>query len=110
MPLNADGKKFVKLSGKWNEYCDMVKCNEDGSVPEGLQPRRLWTCTEKPKSDYYSFTHFAHKLNSSEGIRMPLPSDSRCVRVLLGSADCWGCMGLWHQVPASLCAECRSLK
>jgi hypothetical protein len=30
----------------------------------------------KPEGDKYGFTHFAHKLNSSEGVS-PLPSDSR---------------------------------
>lgn len=30
----------------------------------------------KPEGDKYGFTHFAHKLNSSEGV-IPLPSDSR---------------------------------
>jgi hypothetical protein len=30
----------------------------------------------KPEGDKYGFTHFAHKLNSSEGVN-PLPSDSR---------------------------------
>lgn len=30
----------------------------------------------KPEGDKYSFTHFAHKLMSSEGVN-PLPSDSR---------------------------------
>ena len=34
-------------------------------------------CREKPVDDPYSFTHFAHELNScADGIN-PLPSDSR---------------------------------
>lgn len=32
--------------------------------------------TPKPEGDKYGFTHFAHKLNSSEDVN-PLPSDSR---------------------------------
>ncbi len=39
---------------------------------------RLWTCADKPKGDYYSFTKYAHALNSSANVRKPLPSDSRC--------------------------------
>uniref|UniRef100_A0A7S0RQA2 Oxysterol-binding protein n=1 Tax=Chlamydomonas leiostraca TaxID=1034604 RepID=A0A7S0RQA2_9CHLO len=74
---DKDGKKHIKLTGKWNEYCDMVKCDAEGNVPADATPTRLWTCNEKPKNDYYSFTNFAHKLNSSDGIRVPLPSDSR---------------------------------
>ena len=33
-------------------------------------------CTPKPEDDPYSFTQFAHTLNSCEGVN-PLPSDSR---------------------------------
>lgn len=75
----TDGKKQFKLTGKWNEYCDMVKCDEEGNVAADATVTRMWTCNEKPKGDYYTFTNFAHMLNSSDGIRVPLPSDSRSV-------------------------------
>lgn len=56
---------------------DAVQCDAAGVPLTGAQVKRLWTCAPKPANDYYSFTQFAHKLNSSEGIRTPLPSDSR---------------------------------
>ena len=34
-------------------------------------------CREKPADDPYSFTHFAHELNSCKDGINPLPSDSR---------------------------------
>ncbi|PNW85958.1 hypothetical protein CHLRE_03g199759v5 [Chlamydomonas reinhardtii] len=74
---DKDGVKRVKLTGKWSQYADAVRCDAEG-VPLPDEPvKRLWTCAAKPVGDYYSFTTFAHKLNSSEGIRAPLPSDSR---------------------------------
>lgn len=51
--------------------------------------QRLWTCEKRPANDYYSFTNFAHKCNSSEGIRVPLPSDSRCVCVSAFTLCVW---------------------
>lgn len=74
---DKDGVKRVKLSGKWSSHCDAVRCDEAGNPAPGAETKRLWTCTPKPVNDYYSFTTFAHRLNSSEGIRKPLPSDSR---------------------------------
>jgi hypothetical protein len=81
--VHADGKKHIKLSGKWNAFVNMVPCDEEGNVVEGQEPTRMWTCNEKPKGDYYTFTNFAHQLNGCEGMREPLPSDSRWV-VLVG--------------------------
>ncbi|PNG65296.1 Oxysterol-binding protein-related protein 3C, partial [Tetrabaena socialis] len=72
-----DGAKRVKLSGKWSQYADAVRCGPDGVPLPDAESKRLWTCTPKPAGDYYSFTAFAHRLNSSEGVRAPLPSDSR---------------------------------
>lgn len=74
---DSDGTKKIKMYGKWNSYVDMVPCGPDGEPVPDVPPRRLWTCTEKPKDDYYSFGKFTHKISSSEGIREPLPSDSR---------------------------------
>mmetsp|Transcript_11385 Transcript_11385/g.19976 ORF Transcript_11385/g.19976 Transcript_11385/m.19976 type:complete len:456 (-) Transcript_11385:826-2193(-) len=74
---DAEGVKQIMLSGKWNSYCDMVRCDAAGEPLPDVEPQRMWTCTEKPKGDYYSSTHYANKLNSSEGIKVPLPSDSR---------------------------------
>lgn len=74
---DKEGVKRVKLTGKWNSHCDMAVCDADGMVAPDVEPIRLWTCEAKPKGDYYSFTNYAHKLNSSEGIKTPLPSDSR---------------------------------
>lgn len=90
MPPCPDGVKRVKLSGKWSSHCDAVRCDEAGNPAPGAEPKRLWTCTPKPVNDYYSFTAFAHRLNSSEGIRKPLPSDSRCGREGVGGSA-WGC-------------------
>lgn len=64
------------LSGKWNSHLDACKCDADGDPLPDATPIRLWTCREKPESDPYSFTHFAHELNKCEGVN-PLPSDSR---------------------------------
>lgn len=74
---DADGMKRLRLSGKWVSHCDSVPCNAEGEALEGAEPKRLWTCTPRPAGDYYGFTSFAHRLNSSEGIKVPLPSDSR---------------------------------
>ena len=73
----AAGKKVILVSGKWNSHCDMVPCDDSGAPLAGKQPTRMWTCTEKPKGDYYSFSYFTHKISSAENIREPLPSDSR---------------------------------
>lgn len=75
--VDSAGKKVILLSGKWNSHCDMVPCDDSGAPLAGQQPTRMWTCTEKPKGDYYSFSYFTHKISSSENIREPLPSDSR---------------------------------
>ena len=54
-----------------------VKCDESGEALPGEEPLELWRCTPKPVDDPYSFTTFAHTLNScADGIN-PLPSDSR---------------------------------
>ncbi|GFH19810.1 uncharacterized protein HaLaN_16828, partial [Haematococcus lacustris] len=74
---DKEGRKHIRLSGKWNQYCDMVPCDAEGVPLEGAESTRLWTCAPKPANDYYSFTHFAHLLNKSDNIRTPLPSDSR---------------------------------
>lgn len=74
---HAEDKKHIYLSGKWNSHCDMVKCDLEGNPLPDMEPRRLWTCKEKPANDYYSFTNFAHFCNSSANIRTPLASDSR---------------------------------
>jgi hypothetical protein len=65
------------VSGKWNEYCEMVRCDAEGNPLPDAKVVRQWTCNPKPANDYYSFTHFAHKLNGCEGMFVPLPSDSR---------------------------------
>eukprot|EP00798_Chlamydomonas_sp_ICE-L_P000467 gene467-1873_t len=75
--MDSDGKKHIKLSGKWNEYCDMVPCDLDGEPVPDVMPRRLWTCTDKPAGDYYSFTKFAHTLSSCEGLKRR--SDRSCL-------------------------------
>ncbi|GLI60079.1 hypothetical protein VaNZ11_002110 [Volvox africanus] len=74
---DKEGTKRVKLTGKWNQYVDAVRCDASGAPQAGAEVLRMWTCTPKPVNDYYSFTQFAHRLNSSEDIRAPLPSDSR---------------------------------
>ena len=126
---SAEGQKVYALGGRWNEYLDAQKCDEEGDplpdaetihlwkvrlhhLPERLpsctfcKPRSVSFCLEaaldsaglgvaepplstssvkvpfllqataKPEDDKYAFTHFAHKLMSSEGIN-PLRSDAR---------------------------------
>lgn len=73
---DADGVPRLALIGKWNSHLDFVPCDSDGEPLPDAEPTRIWTCREKPENDPYSFTHFAHELNSCEGIN-PLPSDSR---------------------------------
>lgn len=73
---DADGKALLALAGKWNSHLDAIACDEEGDPLPDAEPVRLWTCREKPENDPYSFTFFAHELNSCEGIN-PLPSDSR---------------------------------
>jgi hypothetical protein len=73
---DAEGVPRLALSGAWNSHLECVECDEEGDPLPDATPRRLWTCREKPENDPYSFTHFAHELNSCEGIN-PLPSDSR---------------------------------
>lgn len=74
--LSAEGKKVMALGGKWNDYLDAVRCDEEGDPLPDAEKLHLWKCNEKPEGDKYAFTHFAHKLMSSEGLN-PLPSDSR---------------------------------
>ncbi|KAG1665285.1 hypothetical protein FOA52_015862 [Chlamydomonas sp. UWO 241] len=74
---DADGAKKIKLFGKWNSHVDMLPCGLDGEPPVDAEPTRMWTCSPKPKGDYYGFTTFAHVVSSSEGIKEPLASDSR---------------------------------
>ena len=58
----------------------MAPCDADGNVSVDVEPARMWTCADKPKGDYYSFTQFAHRLNGVDaGMREPLASDSRWV-------------------------------
>lgn len=71
-----EGVPKIALSGKWNSYLDAVKCDENGDPLPDAETIRIWTCRPKPEDDPYSFTHFAHELNSCEGIN-PMPSDSR---------------------------------
>jgi hypothetical protein len=47
------------MSGKWNSYVDLEPCHPDGSVIEGAEKRRLWTCADKPEGDMYGCTQFA---------------------------------------------------
>lgn len=74
---DKDGVKKLKLSGNRVSFVDMVACDGEGAPLADAAVTRLWSCKPKPEGDYYSFTHFAHALNSSEGIRTPLASDSR---------------------------------
>lgn len=71
-----EGKKVYALGGKWNEYLDAQRCDDDGNPLPDAEKLHLWKATAKPEGDKYGFTHFAHKLMSSEGVN-PLPSDSR---------------------------------
>jgi hypothetical protein len=66
------------MSGKWNSYVDLEPCHPDGSVIEGAEKRRLWTCADKPEGDMYGCTQFALQLNTCQHlVKPPLPSDSR---------------------------------
>jgi len=71
-----DGTPVYALEGKWNEYLNAVRCDEDGDPLPDAETLELWKCKEKPENDPYLFTQFAHELNSCEGVN-PLPSDSR---------------------------------
>jgi len=73
---DKDGVPRILVSGLWNAHVDTVPCDGQGNALPGEEVKRLWTCTPKPE-DYYSFTTYAHKLNSSANIPLPLPSDSR---------------------------------
>jgi len=77
--IDKDGTKVMAVSGKWNSHVDAVRCGPDGEPSEGVEPLRLWTCSPKPENtDGYSFTDFAHKLNTvPSGAPTPLMSDSR---------------------------------
>jgi hypothetical protein len=74
---DKEGKKRIRMSGKWNDHCDMIPCDEAGEPLPKEKPTRMWTCNEKPAGDYYGFTYFAHKLNGCSEMKDPLPSDSR---------------------------------
>ncbi|KAL6774365.1 hypothetical protein ACKKBG_A24730 [Auxenochlorella protothecoides x Auxenochlorella symbiontica] len=71
-----DGTKAYILEGKWNEYLDAARCDEAGEMLPDAEILHLWKCKDKPENDPYAFTHFAHELNSANGLS-PLPSDSR---------------------------------
>eukprot|EP00775_Hariotina_reticulata_P003836 gene3836-4093_t len=55
------------MSGKWNSYVDLEPCNPDGSMIEGAEKRRLWTCADKPEGDMYGCTQFALQLAEERG-------------------------------------------
>ena len=40
---DEEGKKRIALAGKWNEYLDMQKCDEEGTPLPGSELVRLWT-------------------------------------------------------------------
>ncbi len=72
------GVVHAHMSGKWNSYVDYVPAGPDGAPAPGAQPRRLWTCAEKPEDDHYGCTHFAWRLTDATYLqRPPLESDSR---------------------------------
>ena len=71
-----EGVPVIALSGAWNSHLDAVKCDENGDPLPDAETIRIWTCRPKPENDPYSFTHFAHELNSCKDVN-PLPSDSR---------------------------------
>ncbi len=72
------GAPRVHLSGLWSGHLDAVGCGADGEPLPDAAPRRLWTCAPKPEGDHFGFTHFARRLNTCAGLRLPpLPSDSR---------------------------------
>jgi hypothetical protein len=35
----AEGKKRIKLSGKWNSHCEMVKCDFEGQPLPDMEPQ-----------------------------------------------------------------------
>lgn len=74
---DKDGKKRIRISGRWNAYCDKISCDEAGEPLPNEKPTRMWTCADKPVGDYYGFTNFAHKLNGCDDLNEPLLSDSR---------------------------------
>jgi len=76
--VDADGKKVMLVSGKWNSHCDAVRCDADGNPADGAETHRLWESNPKPEDPKYKFTQFAKDLNTvPAGAPEPLPSDAR---------------------------------
>mmetsp|Transcript_11257 Transcript_11257/g.33809 ORF Transcript_11257/g.33809 Transcript_11257/m.33809 type:complete len:452 (-) Transcript_11257:444-1799(-) len=73
---SAEGEKIYTLGGKWNDFLDAQRCDQEGNPLPDAPVIHLWKAAAKPEGDKYGFTHFAHKLMSSKGIN-PLRSDSR---------------------------------
>lgn len=42
--FTADGNKRMKLSGKWNSHCDMVKCDFEGVPVPDMEPQVSMCC------------------------------------------------------------------
>ena len=40
---SPDGKKMMALGGKWNEYLDCQRCDEEGDPLPDAPKTRLWT-------------------------------------------------------------------
>jgi len=40
---SPDGKKIMALGGKWNEYLDCQRCDEEGDPLPDAPKTRLWT-------------------------------------------------------------------
>jgi hypothetical protein len=78
----AEGKKVFALGGKWNEYLDAQRCDEEGNPLPDAEKLHLWKVREWPALTAASTASMHVVGNASEA---PLASDApvscRCTSV-----------------------------
>eukprot|EP00245_Coleochaete_scutata_P008860 TRINITY_DN2796_c0_g1_i1.p1 TRINITY_DN2796_c0_g1~~TRINITY_DN2796_c0_g1_i1.p1 ORF type:complete len:454 (-),score=96.13 TRINITY_DN2796_c0_g1_i1:738-2099(-) len=68
----------ILISGKWNSSMSWQPCDSEGEPLAGTKLEEVWKLAPQPANDKFSYTEFAHKINSFDTSPTGLlPSDSR---------------------------------
>ncbi len=66
--ITVGGKETGRMSGMWNDHCDVQYITTEKESKDA-SPERIWSCAEKPADDAYGRTYFCYKCNTSTGER-----------------------------------------